>query len=72
MQFFSALSSNELRALYILLPPAHLYTQTPPQRSIQPTGDLCVLPGSHLTSFYILFALPIQPDTVQNYSSKSV
>ena len=32
MQFFySALSSNELRALYILLPPAHLYTPTPSQ-----------------------------------------
>ncbi len=31
MQFFySALSSNELKALYILLlPPAHLYTPTP-------------------------------------------
>ncbi len=29
MQFlYSALSSNELKALYILLPPAHLYTPT--------------------------------------------
>ncbi len=32
MQFFySALSSTELKALYILLPPAHLYTPTPSQ-----------------------------------------
>ncbi len=32
MQFlYSALSSNELKALYILLPPAHLYTPTPSQ-----------------------------------------
>ncbi len=30
MQFlYSALFSNELKALYILLPPAHLYKQTP-------------------------------------------
>ncbi len=30
MQFlYSALSSNELKALYIWLPPAHLYTPTP-------------------------------------------
>ncbi len=30
MQFFySVLSSNELKWLYILLPPAHLYTPTP-------------------------------------------
>ncbi len=30
MQFlYSALSSDELKALYILLPPAHLYTPTP-------------------------------------------
>ncbi len=28
---YSALSSNELRALYILLPPAHLDTPTPSQ-----------------------------------------
>ncbi len=50
MQFlYSALSSNELKALYILLPPAHLYTPTP-QRSIQPrytlqgaTGDQCTI-----------------------------
>ncbi len=28
---YSALSSNELKALYILLPPAHLYTPTPSQ-----------------------------------------
>ncbi len=32
MQFlYSALSSNELKALYILLPLAHLYTPTPSQ-----------------------------------------
>ncbi len=32
MQFLnSALSSNELKALYILLPPAHLCTPTPSQ-----------------------------------------
>ncbi len=32
MQFlYSALSSNELKAIYILLPPAHLYTLTPSQ-----------------------------------------
>ena len=32
MQFlYSALSSNELKALYILLPPAHLYTPAPHQ-----------------------------------------
>ncbi len=32
MQFlYSALSSNELKALYILLPPAHLYTPAPSQ-----------------------------------------
>ncbi len=32
MQFlYSALSSNELKALYVLLPLAHLYTPTPSQ-----------------------------------------
>ncbi len=32
MQFLcSASSSDELKALYILLPPAHLYTPTPSQ-----------------------------------------
>ncbi len=32
MQFlYSALFWNELKALYILLPPAHLYTPTPSQ-----------------------------------------
>ena len=32
MQFlYSAVSSNELKALYILLPPAHLHTLTPSQ-----------------------------------------
>ncbi len=32
MQFlYSALSSNKLKALYILLPPAHLYIPTPSQ-----------------------------------------
>ncbi len=28
---YSALSSHELKALYVLLPPAHLYTPTPSQ-----------------------------------------
>ncbi len=28
---YSALSSNKLKALYILLPPAHLYKPTPSQ-----------------------------------------
>ena len=32
MQFlYSALSSNEVKALYIILLPAHLYTPTPSQ-----------------------------------------
>ncbi len=37
MQFlYSALSSNELKALYILLPPAHLYTPTPSPTNFSP------------------------------------
>ncbi len=40
MQFlYSALSSNELKALYILLSPAHLYTPTPTGA----TGDQCTI-----------------------------
>ncbi len=54
MQFLhSAVSSNELKALHILLPLAHLYTTntfSTPQRRIQPgytlqgaTGDQCTI-----------------------------
>ncbi len=53
MQFlYSALSSNELKALYILLPPTpvHTHTFSTPQWSIQPgytlqgaTGDQCTI-----------------------------
>ncbi len=63
MHLYSALSSNELKALYTLLPPAHLYTPMPSQllnraynpgtrykvpRVINVHSFLCVLPGSHL------------------------
>ncbi len=60
MQFiYSALSLNELKVLYMFLPQAHMYIQTP-QGSIQPrymlqgapddlcTIAFCALPGSHL------------------------
>ncbi len=44
MQFlYSALYSNELKALHILLPPAHLYTPTPSQLLNGAYYDHCVL-----------------------------
>ncbi len=52
MQFlYSALSSYELKALYILLPPTHLYTPTfsTPQRSIQPEYTLQGATGGQCT-----------------------
>ncbi len=66
MQFlYNALSLNELRALYMLLPPAHLYTVinafSTPQRSIQPgytlqgtTGDQCTIAFSAYCQVLIL------------------
>ncbi len=67
MQFFcSALSSNELRALYILLPPCipgYTNTFSTPQRSIQPgytlqvaTGDPCTIAFSVYCQVLILWA----------------
>ncbi len=62
MQFlYSALSSNELKALHIL-PPAHLYTPTPSQvlsgdttqiHSTRATGDQCIIAFSACCQVFI-------------------